>query len=293
MTLAPAWWSPLVLRLSALWQLSKPRVTLLVWLSALAAMWLPSQPVPLWRFLATAAGVWLVVAAANGWNQVLERRYDAQMPRTARRPIPSGKVTPVEAAVISTLWGISGVLILWYGTNPLTALLGALALVTYVLVYTPAKRWTAWCTVIGAVPGAIPPVMGWTAMDGRLGWEAGLLFGVQFLWQFPHFWAIAWKYRQDYRQAGFRLVPFDDEEGKRVGAAMLAATVLLLIVSLVPVSAGWRTFWYGLGAMALGGWMTRSVLGFLRQRDHRSALKVMLTSLGYLPLWFILMILTR
>ncbi|MDW8105796.1 MAG: heme o synthase [Armatimonadota bacterium] len=292
-TFATPWSSLLPLRLSALWQLSKPRVTLLVWLSALASMWLPAQSFSLWQFLATAVGVWLVVASANGWNQVLEWRYDARMARTAKRPIPSGKISPVEAATVSTLWGVLGVFILWYGTNPLTALLGAFALLTYVLVYTPSKRYTAWCTVIGAVPGAIPPVMGWTAVDGRLGWEAGLLFAVQFLWQFPHFWAIAWKYRQDYWQAGFRLVPFDDDEGRRVGIAMLATSVLLLLVSLVPVFAAWRTVWYALGALGLGVWMTRAVFRFLLERDARSALQVMFTSLGYLPLWFILMILTR
>ena len=140
-------------RLTALWQLSKPRVTLLVWLSALAAMWLPGTSVSLALLFTIALGVWLVVASANGWNQVLEWRYDAWMKRTAHRPIPSGRLSVAEAAAVSTLWGVSGVLVLWLFANPLTAMLGAFALLSYVLAYTPAKRLTAWCTVIGAVPG--------------------------------------------------------------------------------------------------------------------------------------------
>lgn len=288
-------WSLSLLRshLSALWQLSKPRVMLLVWLSSLAAMWLPGITFSVWQFLATAVGVWLVVASANGWNQVLERHHDAQMSRTAKRPIPSGRVSPLEAALISTLWGVLGVFTLWFGANPLTAALGAFALLTYVLVYTPAKRYTAWCTVIGAIPGAIPPVMGWTAVTGEANWQAGVLFLLQFLWQFPHFWAIAWKYRHDYQRAGFRLVPFDDEHGVRVGWAMLVASILLLGASVVPALAGWRAGWYMFGTVALGAWMISAVWRFVRRRDARTALKVMFVSLGYLPLWFVLMILTR
>ncbi|MCS6829384.1 MAG: heme o synthase [Armatimonadota bacterium] len=293
-TLTTAWSLPsLVARLAAIWQLSKPRVTLLVWLSALAAMWLPGKPVSLSLFLITAAGVWLVVASANGWNQVLEWRCDARMRRTARRPIPSGRLSPLEAAVVSTIWGTAGVLLLWYGVNPLTSLLGTFALLVYVLVYTPSKRHTAWCTVIGAVPGAIPPVMGWTAAGGQMNWQALLLFAVQFLWQFPHFWAIAWKYRQEYREAGFHLVPFGDEAGMRVGWAMLTASALLLAISIAPALVGWRSWWYATGALSLGAWMLWSTVAFLRRRDNRSALKVMFTSLGYLPLWFMLLLLTR
>lgn len=282
-----------LLDLGAYWQLSKPRVTLLVWLSALAAMWLPGTPFSPAQFIWLAVGVWLVVASANGLNETMEWRYDARMKRTAGRPIPSGRLSVVEAAVVSTLWGVAGVVVLWSLVHPLTSLLGAFALLTYALVYTPSKRLTPWCTVIGAVPGAIPPVMGWTAVTGHLSWEALFLFAVQFLWQFPHFWAIAWKYGAEYRQAGFRMVPFDDVSGVLVGRAMLALSVLLVVISLVPAVVGWRSVFYASGALLLGWWMVWMTWAFARQPGGRSATKVMLASLGYLPLWFTLFILVR
>lgn len=277
----------------AYWQLSKPRVTLLVWLSAVAALWLPGEPVPLARLVSLAVGVWLVVASANGLNEVIEWRHDARMKRTANRPIPSGRLSVREAAVVSTLWGVAGVALLWYLVNPLTSLLGVFALLTYAFIYTPSKRLTPWCTVIGAVPGAIPPVMGWTAVTGSLSEEAVFLFAMQFLWQFPHFWAIAWKYGREYREAGFQMVPFHDEVGYRVGKAMLFFSVLLLLVSLVPTLAGWRSGVYAGGALLLGWWLVRSTGAFVRHPDGKSAVRVMLTSLGYLPLWFALLMLTR
>lgn len=278
-------------RLGAFWQLSKPRVTLLVWLSALATVWLPRANVSLALLFAVALGVWLVVASANGWNQVIEWRYDARMKRTAHRPIPSGRLSVDEAAVVSTLWGVCGVLILWLFANPLTAALGAFALLTYVLAYTPAKRFTAWCTVIGAVPGAIPPVMGWTAVTGQLGAEALFLFLMQFLWQFPHFWAIAWKYQREYREAGFRTLPFDDREGILLGRLMLGFSVVVIGLSLLPTIAGWRSALYAAGALLLGMWGFRATLAFARQPDPKTALRVILTSVGYLPLWFLWLIL--
>lgn len=279
-------------RLTALWQLSKPRVTLLVWLSALAAMWLPGTSVSLALLFTIALGVWLVVASANGWNQVLEWRYDAWMKRTAHRPIPSGRLSVAEAAAVSTLWGVSGVLVLWLFANPLTAMLGAFALLSYVLAYTPAKRFTAWCTVIGAVPGAIPPVMGWTAVQGHLSAEALFLFLMQFLWQFSHFWAIAWKYQREYRDAGFHILPFDDREGILLGRLMLGFSVATVGLSLVPALIGWRSALYAMGALVLGTWSLRATLAFARQPEPKTALRVILTSVGYLPLWFLWMILT-
>lgn len=281
------------LDVGAYWQLSKPRVTLLVWLSALVALWLPGEPVSLARLVSLAVGVWLVVASANGLNETIEWRHDARMKRTANRPIPSGRLSVWEAAAVSTLWGVVGVAVLWRLVNPLTSLLGAFALLTYAFIYTPSKRLTPWCTVIGAVPGAIPPVMGWTAVTGSLNGEAVFLFVVQFLWQFPHFWAITWKYGSEYREAGFQMVPFHDEVGYRVGKAMLLFSVLLLLVSLTPTLLGWRSGGYASGALLLGWWMVRSTTRFVRHPDGKSAARVMLASLGYLPLWFALLMLTR
>lgn len=279
-------------QLVALWQLSKPRVTLLVWLSALATVWLPGTNVSFALLLAVALGVWLVVASANGWNQVIEWRYDARMKRTAHRPIPSGRLSVGAAAVVSTLWGFAGVVVLWLFVNPLTAVLGAFALLTYALAYTPAKRYTGLCTVIGAVPGAIPPVMGWTAVRGQLDAEALFLFLMQFLWQFPHFWAIAWKYQREYREAGFRMLPFDDQDGILLARLMLGFWIAIAGLSLVPAVAGWRSALYAVGALLLGGWGFRATLAFAKQPDPKTALGVILTSVGYLPLWFLWLILT-
>lgn len=283
--------SVLLARLSAYWQLSKPRLALLVWLSALASMWLPQVAFPASLLLAFAAGVWLVIASANGWNQVLEWRHDARMRRTATRPIPSGKICPKEAAIVSTLWGVAGTSVLWFAVNPLTALLGAFAMLMYVTVYTPMKRVSPWCTVVGAVAGAIPPAAGWTAVEGFLGWQAVLLFTVQFLWQFPHFWAIAWRYRQEYREAGFYMVPFHDDEGFLVGKMMWLLSLALLAVSMIPFLTGWRSGFYAAGALLLGLWLARSAQSFMRQPDGKQAMRVMFTSLGYLPLWLLLLIL--
>lgn len=283
--------SAIFARLSSYWQLSKPRLAVLVWLSALASMWLPQAVFPFSVFVAFAAGVWLVIASANGWNQVLEWRYDARMRRTSTRPIPSGKISPKEAATVSTVWGAVGIVMLWLAVNPLTALLGAFALLLYVTVYTPMKRVSQWCTVVGAVAGAIPPAAGWTAVEGFLGWQAVLLFTVQFLWQFPHFWAIAWKYRQEYREAGFYMVPFHDDEGFVVGKMMWILSLVLLAVSIIPFLTGWRSGFYAAGALLLGLWLARSAYSFMRQPDGKRAMRVMFTSLGYLPLWFLLLIL--
>lgn len=285
--------SMLLSRFTAYWQLSKPRLALLVWLSALAAMWLPNIEFPRSLQLAFAVGVWLVVAAANGWNQVLEWRYDARMRRTATRPIPSGRLSPKEGAIVSTLAGLSGISVLWYAVNPLTALLGAFALFLYVLLYTPMKRMSPWCTVVGAVAGAIPPAAGWTAVQGSLGWQAVLLFAVQFLWQFPHFWAIAWKYRHEYREAGFHMVPFHDDEGFVVGKMIWLFSLALLVVSLTPFLTGWRSGVYAVGALLLGTWLILATRSFMLQPDGKVALRVMFTSLGYLPLWLALLILVH
>jgi protoheme IX farnesyltransferase len=278
--------------LGVLWQLSKPRVTLLVWLSALAAMLLELSLLTASVFVCTAIGVWLIVASANGFNQVQEWRYDARMPRTAHRPIPSGKLSTRSAAAISALWGTSGVVVLWLGANPLTAQLGLFALLTYVLVYTPLKRVSAWCTAVGAVPGAIPPVMGWTAIHATLGAEAFFLFLMQYLWQFPHFWAIAWKYRDDYREAGFRMLPFDDDRGTRLSKWVLAFAIMTVLVSFTPSLIGWRSVWYAVGVGSLGWWNLRSAFAFARQPSSQTARTVMLASLGYLPAWFLWFILS-
>lgn len=181
-------------------------------------------------------GGFLVTGASNGYNQVIEREFDKLMPRTATRPIPTGKMTVSEGLVVATLCAISGAALLWVFCNPLSAILSVIALALYVFVYTPLKRVTPWAVFVGAFPGAVPPMLGWVAATegfGFIGTNALLLFAVQFMWQFPHFWAIAWVVDEDYRKAGFRLLP-SKERDKSSAFQILVYTMFLIPTSALP-----------------------------------------------------------
>lgn len=184
-------------------------------------------------------GGFLVTGASNGYNQVMEREYDKLMPRTATRPIPTGKMTVTEGLLVATLFAVTGSGLLWYFVNPLAAFLSVIALLLYVFAYTPMKRVSPWAVFIGAFPGAVPPMLGWVAgtsqvsETGFIGTNALLLFAVQFMWQFPHFWAIAWVVDDDYRKAGFRLLP-TKERDKGSAFQVLVYTMFLIPMSLLP-----------------------------------------------------------
>ncbi|MCH8275637.1 MAG: protoheme IX farnesyltransferase [Armatimonadetes bacterium] len=202
----------LAARLKDYLALSKPRVTSLVMMSFAAGMVLGGWAVPsgssLSLWLIALAGSWLVIAAANALNQVFEREFDAKMRRTAGRPLPSGRLGPSEGLAVAVVWAVLGLTLLALFVNLLTAALGAASILIYAFAYTPLKRRTHMCTVVGAIPGAIPPLAGWAAARNEIGLAAVLLFAIQFIWQFPHFWAIAWLYRDDLQAAGFRMLPF-------------------------------------------------------------------------------------
>lgn len=179
-------------------------------------------------------GGFLVTGASNGYNQVIEREYDKLMPRTATRPIPTGRMTPSEGITVATFCAITGAALLYVFVNPLSAILSVLALLLYVFAYTPLKRVTPWAVFVGAFPGAIPPMLGWVGAGegfGFVGTNALLLFAVQFMWQFPHFWAIAWVVDEDYRKAGFRLLPTKERDK---GSAF---QVMVYAMFLIPTSA--------------------------------------------------------
>jgi protoheme IX farnesyltransferase len=179
-------------------------------------------------------GGFLVTGASNGYNQVIEREYDKLMPRTATRPIPTGRMTPSEGITLATFCAITGAALLWVFVNPLSAILSVVALLLYVFAYTPLKRVTPWAVFVGAFPGAIPPMLGWVGASegfGFVGTNALLLFAVQFMWQFPHFWAIAWVVDDDYRRAGFRLLPTKERDK---GSAF---QVMVYAMFLIPMSA--------------------------------------------------------
>lgn len=283
-------------RLRDYWLLSKPRVTTLVWLTTVAGLVMGARgattPLGGWHIFWALLGSWLVVACANALNQVLEWQYDARMTRTADRPVPSGRVKPEEAQWIGVIWGVAGIVILLFFVNPLTSLLGAASIAFYVFGYTPLKRYTSLCTAVGAIPGAIPPLAGWAAARNEIGMEALLLFAVQFLWQFPHFWAIAWLNRQDYAIAGFRMLPFENDDGTMTARFMIRYSIALILFSGVLAIYTTYPILYLLGALTLGIWLLTRTLQFAHTRDRKEARKVLMASVIYLPLLLILLIST-
>src|SRR5439155_2083594 len=214
----------------------------------------------------------LVAAGASALNQLFERHSDAMMRRTENRPLPAGRLQPMEVWLFGAALGVGGLVYLAVAVRqPLTVGVAAISFVSYVFLYTPLKRKTTLNTLVGAVPGALPPVIGWTAMGGPLDGGALALFLILFLWQVPHFLAIAWIYREDYARAGLRMLPTVDEQGVATGRQMALYCVTLIPVSLFPVlyrQAGWL---YAVGAVALGLAFLVSALAFVRLRSSAQA----------------------
>jgi heme o synthase len=272
-------------------ELTKPRIAMMALFTVAAGYLLGAGAGADARILFHAlVGAGLVAGGGSALNQLLERRTDGRMRRTSNRPLPSGRVSPEEAAAFGA--GLSGAgLAYLLATVPLAAVVAAaITLVTYVLVYTPLKTVTAWNTAIGAVPGALPPVIGWCAARG---WDGGttaaLLFAVLFLWQLPHFMAIAWMYRDDYAAGGLRMVSLNDRTGRRTAAIMVwTAAALVPAGALAAYAAGG---WLAIsGAILVGLYFLWHSLGFARSRTDRQARRVLRASLFYLPLVFGLML---
>ena len=193
-------------------------------------------------------GGFLVTGSSNGFNQIIERDLDKLMDRTKDRPLAAGRMSVTEAFIVASLAGIVGVGMLFY-LNTLTGVLGVLALFSYVAIYTPLKRITPWAVFVGAFPGAIPPMLGWVAATGTFGLEAGILFALQFMWQFPHFWAIAWKINDDYLKAGFKLLPSPEGRDQLSAFLILLYTLFMIASSFLPILFGMA----GLGAAVVIG----------------------------------------
>lgn len=264
--------------------LAKPSITVLVALCAAAGYALASRgPLDWTRLLWTTAGVALASASTGCLNQVLEAALDARMKRTSRRPIPSGQVSAGEAWVHGLLWGAAGLGLLAWKVNALSCALTAFTLLSYLLVYTPMKRVSPLSTWVGAVPGALPPVIGWTAAGGALDASAAVLFAVQFLWQMPHFLALAWMYREDYARGGYRVVSVTDPTGDSLARQMAVTAALLLAVSALPFALGAAGPVYLATAMILGGAFLGLSLSAARELTAVSARRVFFASLAYLP----------
>ena len=286
---------PLARASAADWlELTKPRITTMVVFTALVGF-VTATAVSPWSglLLAALAGTGLVAGGASALNQVMERDTDALMHRTRTRPIPAGRIRPVEASLFGALLSLAGLALLAALAGPLAALVAFSTWASYLFLYTPLKRRSHLATLVGAVPGALPPVIGWAAASGSLEPGAFILFAIVFLWQIPHFLAIAWLYRDDYERGGLKVLPVIDREGRLTGRQAVLHSVALLVVSLAPVAAGLGGTLYLAGALLLGVGLTLAALQLARVRSLVAARYLFLASVLYLPALTSLLLVAR
>ncbi len=281
-------------KVSAYAELTKPRITFLVVLTAAAGFCMGSASgIDYFRLLNMSIGIALLASGLSALNQYIERDLDRLMRRTQARPLPTGKLLPGEAAMFGILLSVVAAVYLAVFINPLSALLGAATFASYLFVYTPLKTRTTLSTVVGAFPGAMPPFIGWAAASGGITVDAWVLFAILFLWQFPHFLAIAWMYRDDYARAGIKMLPVVEPDGRVTGQQIISYTLLLVAVSLLPAVTGLAGSVYFAGALVLG----LSFLYFSARaalvRTTWQARRLLLASVIYLPILFGLMVLNR
>lgn len=274
-------------------ELTKPRIAVLVLFTVAVGSMLAGNGIPdVFVLVNTLLGTALVAGGASALNQLLERHTDALMRRTENRPLPSGRLQPAEVLLFGVLLSVGGLAYLGLTVrHGLAVLVAAITLVSYVFLYTPLKRKTTLNTLVGAVPGALPPVIGWTAVTGTLDAPVVVLFLIMFLWQVPHFLAIAWIYRDDYGKAGLLMLPVVDAEGGSTGRQMLGYCLALVPVSLSPVMWQHAGLFYALGALILGVMFAWTALGFVREKSNSQARRVLKASLLYLPLLLALLLL--
>ena len=293
----------LLARLMDLVELTKPELTLLSVLTALCGFYLAAESVDSLKIVWTGVGTWLVGAAAGVFNQFQERGYDSMMRRTERRPLPAGRISPLGALSFGILLSVAGGAILYRLANPLAMALGIATVGFYIVVYTPLKRKSPLATAVGAVPGAMPPLIGWAAARGDLETGAWLLFGLVYLWQFPHFLSIAWMYQKDYMRAGFKVLSVSDTKGTLTGVIVLMSTLVLLPESLALYFNGTAGLTYFAGALIAGALFVGESWRFFRAvseadgswvgRANAVSRRLFYASLIYLPVILILLALDR
>ncbi len=271
--------------------LAKPRLNLLVVVSAVAGYVMASGDThDVWRLLSMTAGTALVAGGASAFNQIMERGPDALMQRTRLRPMPDGRLATREAWMFGAVLTLAGLGILAVGANLLSALVAFVTMASYAAVYTPLKRYSSFATVVGAIPGALPPVIGWAAALDELSQGAWVLFGILFLWQLPHFLAIAWIYREDYARAGFPMLPVIDADGRSTGRQAVVYALALLPLSLAPTLVGMAGPIYFGGALVLSLAFVALSIRFGISRSVPDARRLFFGSIIYLPLLWMLMI---
>jgi heme o synthase len=272
-------------------ELVKMRLTSLVLLTTAVGFYIGVRSPMNWALLFhTLLGTAFVASGAAALNQLIERDHDAKMRRTEDRPLPSGRLQPETVLLFGGIISSVGLGYLALNVNLLTSILGIITLLSYLFIYTPLKRVTSLNTVIGAIPGALPPLMGWTAARGEINTEGWSLFAILFFWQLPHFLAIAWMYRDDYARGGFVMLPVIDPDGIRTGNQAVSHTLGLLSVSLFPMLLGLAGWYYCAGAIFLGGLFLWAAIRFSRRLTVTHARQLFFASIIYLPLLLGLMV---
>jgi protoheme IX farnesyltransferase len=284
-------------------ELTKPRITWLILMSTgigfffglpkAEGWWAFLSGVSWWGLLHTILGTGLIASGTAALNQWYERDADRRMRRTSSRPIPAGRISPGQALAYGIALSAAGFLDLWLGVNMLAALLGVFTLLSYLFVYTPLKQRSWLSTTIGAFPGAMPPMIGFAAAHGSITSEAWVLFAILFLWQFPHFYSIAWMYRDDYARAGIRMLPVVEPDGRSTARQIVMYGLALIPVSLAPGILGMSGRIYLIGALLLGLYFLYSGVRVARERTIMRARAVLMVSVFYLPLIYGLMLLDR
>jgi protoheme IX farnesyltransferase len=274
--------------------LTKPRITWLILMSTGVGFFFGAQAG--WHFLTllhTIIGTGLIASGTAALNQWYEREADAKMRRTQERPLPAGRLEAGKALGFAIAISAAGFAELWLGANPLCALLGLATLLLYLFVYTPLKQVSPHSTTIGSIPGAMPPLIGFAAASGTLTWDAWVLFAILFLWQFPHFYAIAWMYKEDYARAGIRMLPVVEPDGRSTARRILLYSLALIPISLMPKFFAMAGNVYLCGALALGLAFLYYGLRIRTDRTRQQARRVLLASVVYLPALFSLMLIDR
>jgi len=271
--------------LSDYWTLTKPEVNLLIVITTFAGFWLASPLPHSWglRLFNTLLGTLLVASGTGTLNQYVERRFDGQMRRTAMRPLPAGRIAPFHALWFGVLLSVAGGVYLALLVNVLASALAMLTLAMYLFIYTPLKRHTSLCTLAGAIPGAVPPLIGWASAHGTLDLDAWVLYAIVFFWQFPHFMSIAWMYRDDYARAGYFTLPHGKRGGQFMVWQTLISSLALLFVSLIPAVGQEDSALYSIGALALGSGFLYRVARLTAARSNASARSLLFASVVYLP----------
>ena len=277
---------------SAYLELSKPRILLLVLVTTTIGYYLGAKGlIALPLYIRLLVGVALTCAGSSALNHYLEREYDSKMERTQNRPIPAGVVIPSHALAFGICLVLLGIAVLTTQVNLLTAFLCLLAAFLYIVVYTPMKRVSAFCTTVGAIPGAIPPLAGWAAATGALNFDAFMLFLILFIWQHPHFYAITWMFREDYQRAGFKILRRIQPDGTVTLSHIQWCTLALIPVSLVPALTGLSGHFYFVGILSSGTALLFVTNRLVRSRSNADAKKLLQATVMYIPVFFLLIVL--